>query len=96
MDGKTNPEYDSILFYVHDPICSWCWAFRKAWDEIQQQLVGKIPVAYLAGGLAPDSHELMPVTMQEEIQKYWRNIQQHVPDTAFNFDFWTHNQPGVI
>ena len=85
-------ENKSILFYIHDPMCSWCWAFRKTWLEIQQQLLGKVPVAYLAGGLAPDSDEPMPVSMQLEIQGYWHKVQQHVPETEFNFDFWTNNQ----
>jgi len=84
---------NSILFYIHDPMCSWCWAFRPTWLEIQQQLVGKIAVAYLAGGLAPDSDKVMPQAMQADIQGYWHTIQQRVPNTEFNFDFWDNNTP---
>lgn len=86
-------KYNSILFYIHDPMCSWCWAFRETWEQIQQQLVGKIPIAYLAGGLAADSKEPMPRTLQEEIKQHWKNIQKKVPDTQFNFDFWENNEP---
>jgi putative protein-disulfide isomerase len=74
-------------------MCSWCWAFRNTWLEIQQQLLGKIPVTYLVGGLAPDCNEIMPESMQLEIQGYWHKVQQHVPNTVFNFDFWANNQP---
>jgi putative protein-disulfide isomerase len=91
--NSTSLVKNSILFYIHDPMCSWCWAFRTAWIEIQQQLVGNIPVAYLTGGLAPDSDDIMPQAMQTEIQGYWRKIQRHVPDTDFNFDFWDKSIP---
>ncbi|MCK5810366.1 MAG: DsbA family protein [Cocleimonas sp.] len=92
MESPNHKENKSILFYIHDPMCSWCWGFRKTWLEIQQKLVGKIPVAYLAGGLASDSDEPMSESMQLEIQGYWHKVQQHIPVTAFNFEFWTNNQ----
>jgi putative protein-disulfide isomerase len=93
MDDNVQKEQNNpLLFYIHDPMCSWCWAFRPVWLEIQQKLKGKLPIAYLAGGLAPDSDELMPSSMQQEIQEYWQIIQTHVPTTVFNFDFWSMNQ----
>lgn len=85
-------EHNTILFYIHDPMCSWCWAFRSTWLDIQQQLAGKLPVAYLAGGLAPDSNEPMPEARQLNLQGIWHKIQETVPETVFNFDFWTTNQ----
>ena len=50
----------AILFYVHDPMCSWCWAFAPTWAEIKQNLPEHIKVRYLLGGLASDSNEPMP------------------------------------
>lgn len=78
----------AILFYVHDPMCSWCWAFAPTWAEIKQNLPEHIKVRYLLGGLAPDSNEPMPSAMQAAISGYWRTIMQKVPGTQFNFDFW--------
>lgn len=88
--NQTNP---STLYYVHDPMCSWCWAFVPAWQNIKQNLAGKLPVRYLLGGLAPDSDEPMPKAMQDAISGYWRNIEVRVPGTQFNYDFWTKCQP---
>jgi putative protein-disulfide isomerase len=45
------------------------------------------------GGLAPDSDQPMPQVMQEQLQNTWRRIQQRLPETRFNFAFWTDNQP---
>ena len=82
-----------ILYYVHDPMCSWCWGFRSTWQKIQAELADDIAIKYLLGGLAPDSDKAMPESMQSDIAGYWRKIQQHIPDTKFNFDFWEECQP---
>lgn len=74
-------------------MCSWCWGFRPAWQKIQAELADDISIKYLLGGLAPDSDEIMPESMQSDIAGYWRKIQQHIPDTQFNFDFWEKCQP---
>jgi len=78
----------TVLYYVHDPMCSWCWAFRPVWDEVQRQLPEAVSVTYLLGGLAPDSDAPMPESVRREIQRHWKAIQQHVPGTRFNFNFW--------
>ncbi len=82
-----------ILYYVHDPMCSWCWGFSPTWSKIRSQLPENIEVKYLLGGLAPDSQEPMPQNMQHAIAGYWKKIQQHIPGTEFNFDFWQKCQP---
>lgn len=74
-------------------MCSWCWGFCPAWQKIQAELADDISIKYLLGGLAPDSDEIMPESMQSDIAGYWRKIQQHIPDTQFNFDFWEKCQP---
>ena len=82
-----------ILYYVHDPMCSWCWGFSPTWAEIKANLPKEVEVKYLLGGLAPDSSETMPESMQADIAGYWRRIQQHIPGTQFNFDFWDKCEP---
>lgn len=74
-------------------MCSWCWGFRPTWEKIRANLPEDITVKYLLGGLAPDSDIPMPVNMQKDIAGYWRKIQQHIPGTQFNFDFWEKCQP---
>ncbi|MDO6459084.1 DsbA family protein [Granulosicoccaceae sp. 1_MG-2023] len=83
----------ATLYYVHDPMCSWCWAFRPVWDEVRRQLPDGVEVQYLLGGLAPDSDEPMPAEMQTHLQAVWRHISRVVPGTQFNFDFWRLNTP---
>jgi putative protein-disulfide isomerase len=82
-----------ILYYVHDPMCSWCWAFRPTWQKIRAALPADLTVQYVLGGLAPDTEEPMPLALQRKIRGIWETIQQQVPGTEFNFDFWTQCQP---
>ena len=83
----------ATLYYVHDPMCSWCWAFVPTWKKIQDALKDELEIRYLLGGLAPDSAQLMPPEMQNAISGYWKTIEQRVPGTKFNHDFWTKCKP---
>ncbi len=81
------------LYYVYDPMCSWCWGFEKTWHQVKQSLPKSITIKYVLGGLAPDSKEIMSDEMRQYIQKNWLKIQQTIPGTEFNFDFWKHCSP---
>jgi putative protein-disulfide isomerase len=81
------------LYYVHDPMCSWCWAFRPAMADLLRRLPEGITHSRLLGGLAPDSDLPMPEEMRASLQATWRRIQEKLPETRFNFDFWTRNTP---
>lgn len=81
------------LYYVHDPMCSWCWAFRPVATQIFQALPLGVTLVRLLGGLAPDSDQPMPRQMQTYLQNTWHTIEQRVPGTRFNFDFWSRCQP---
>ena len=86
-----------ILFHAHDPMCSWCWGFAQSWQAlltaIKQKHGDKIEIQYLLGGLAPDSDEPMEDAMQQYLQQTWASIQQRIPGTEFNFDFWKDCEP---
>ncbi len=80
------------LFYVHDPMCSWCWGYRPVLDRVMAQLPDTISCRRLLGGLAPDSDVPMAQDMREGLQQIWQRIHQQL-GTEFNFDFWTQNTP---
>ena len=83
----------AILYYVHDPMCSWCWGFSKAWQKIQDALPSNVSTQLIVGGLAPDSNEPMPAAMQLYLQQSWQRIEQVIPGTEFNHEFWSLNAP---
>jgi len=81
------------LIYIHDPMCSWCWGFRPCLTRLRSLLPAQVGFRSLLGGLAPDSEDPMPAQMQQQLQSTWRLIQQRIPGTRFNFDFWSLCQP---
>jgi putative protein-disulfide isomerase len=74
-------------------MCSWCWGFKPTWNIVTKQLKGKIQIISLLGGLAPDSDEDMPLQVQDYVQSNWRRIEEKIPGTKFNYDFWTKCKP---
>lgn len=80
------------LYYVYDPMCSWCWGFRPTWEKTKKQLEGQIDIHYILGGLAQDTDKPMSVQMQQQIVSHWHKIADYL-GTEFNFDFWSKNTP---
>ena len=80
------------LYYIHDPMCSWCWGYRPIWQKLKAALPENIQVQNLLGGLAPDNDQPMPEDLQQTIASHWRNIQSML-GTEFNFDFWDQCSP---
>ncbi|USD42734.1 DsbA family protein [Vibrio sp. SCSIO 43135] len=80
------------LYYVYDPMCSWCWGYKPTWSKIEQAISKDLDVVYVVGGLAPDSDVPMPLEMQTQIASYWKRIEDYL-GTQFNYDFWEKNTP---
>lgn len=82
-----------VLYYIHDPMCSWCWAMVPVLTELKKKMPKDIEFQKLLGGLAPDTEEPMSEDLREMVQSSWRRILQHVPGTQLNFAFWSDCVP---
>ena len=74
-------------------MCSWCWAFKPIWQKILTSLPQNLIVEYLLGGLAPDNDNPMSPEIQKLVMDNWRRVQDIVPATEFNYEFWRLNIP---
>jgi putative protein-disulfide isomerase len=81
------------LYYIYDPMCSWCYAFKSVLKQLRTDLPIDIDFHTVLGGLAPDSQETMPQEIQKHVQHAWRTIEKKCPDIRFNFDFWHKTTP---
>jgi len=81
------------LYYFHDPMCSWCWGFAPVWQQVRDNLSRDLALEYIVGGLAPDNDEIMPAELQLKLKQTWQRIQDSIPGTTFNFEFWDVCQP---
>ncbi|MCB1876134.1 MAG: DsbA family protein [Chromatiales bacterium] len=82
-----------VLYYIHDPMCSWCYAFAPAWQALCESLPPAIEIRRLLGGLAADDDLPMDAALRQHLMDTWRRIEARVPGTRFNFDFWRNNTP---
>ncbi|HEY9032679.1 MAG TPA: DsbA family protein [Pseudomonadales bacterium] len=83
----------ATLYYLYDPMCSWCWAYRPVLAQIDRALANRpLQRINLLGGLAADSDAPMPPDQQQHIQAIWRQIEQET-GTRFNHRFWRDCQP---
>lgn len=80
------------LYYVYDPMCSWCYAFRDTFAKVKKELPSNITIVNIPGGLAPHSDEPMEQDLRKYIQSIWYQIEEAV-GTKFNHDFWTKCTP---
>jgi putative protein-disulfide isomerase len=62
--------------------------FSPAWQELLSLLPSKRQSHSLPDGLTADSNRVIPLNLQQQTQAIWRDIQQNIPGTHFNFDFW--------
>jgi len=80
------------LYYVADPMCSWCWGFAPVLATIVRALPPGVPLQYVMGGLAPDSDEPMPGAVREYVQSAWDAVEQRT-GARFNREFWVRCAP---
>ncbi len=83
---------DPRLYYVADPMCSWCWGFRPVLTEVVAALPETVPVVYVMGGLAKDSDQPMPEATRAYVQRNWRDVTA-ATGAEFNWDFWHKCKP---
>lgn len=80
------------LYYVLDPMCSWCWGFAENFDRLCAVLPADVQIKLVMGGLAPDSDDPMPEETRLYVQAQWRKVQA-ATGAEFNWDFWTQCAP---
>ncbi len=82
----------TTMFYIMDPMCSWCYAFSSVMKEVTAALPDDVELRYVMGGLAPDSDEPMPEATRQYVQSAWQAISDRT-GIQFNFDFWQKCEP---
>lgn len=81
-----------VIYYVADPMCSWCWGFAPVLEAVRRTLPHGLELRYIMGGLAPDSDEPMPAQTREYVQNAWREVEA-TTGARFNWDYWKKCTP---
>lgn len=67
---------EKTLWYVADPMCSWCWGFSPVIEAIRREYGARLKMELLLGGLRPGTKDAMPFAQREEILHHWRAVQR--------------------
>ncbi|KIO49210.1 DsbA family protein [Nitrosospira sp. NpAV] len=67
---------EKTLWYIADPMCSWCWGFSPVIEAIRREYGAPLKVELLLGGLRPGTKDPMPSTQREEILRHWHAVQR--------------------
>ena len=89
---KEGGSMDRVLYYVADPMCSWCWGFHPVLEKVKEVLPDGISPVYVMGGLARDSDEPMPEEVRAYVQNAWREVKVRT-GASFNLGFWEKCEP---
>jgi len=74
------------LIYVADPMCSWCWGFSPALEEIRRLYQGRVTFQLMLGGLRPGNTERFDESRRAYILRHWHAVHERTGQ-PFNFDF---------
>ncbi|MCR9143538.1 MAG: DsbA family protein [bacterium] len=85
-------EYE--LMYFSDPMCSWCYGFGPAIEELQAEYSERMPLQMILGGLRPDEERPLPQKMAQEISHHWEAVHE-ASGRPFHFAFF-ESHPDFI
>jgi putative protein-disulfide isomerase len=73
------------LWYIADPMCSWCWGFSPVIERIRQEYADRLKFELLLGGLRPGTKIPLPAAQREEILGHWQAVHR-TTGQPFRFD----------
>lgn len=73
------------LWYIADPMCSWCWGFSPVIESIREMYKNQLQIELVVGGLRPGTIEPLHPSKRSEILQHWWNV-QHRSGQPFKFE----------
>lgn len=74
-----------ILWYVADPMCSWCWGFSPSIDTLRDAYRDRLKTALVLGGLRPGTTAPLTPHARDEILHHWHAVHARTGQ-PFRFD----------
>jgi putative protein-disulfide isomerase len=67
---------EKTLWYIADPMCSWCWGFSPVIERIRQEYSDRLRMELLLGGLRAGTKTPLPLQQRAEILHHWHAVQR--------------------
>lgn len=82
LNHKVSAQRDT-LFYIGDPMCSWCYGFTPQLDSIKS-LYPNVPVSLIVGGLRAFGTESFE-SLSAFLHEHWEEVHERT-NQPFQFD----------
>ena len=76
---------ERILWYIADPMCSWCWGFAPIVKAIKLNYSEQLKIKPVMGGLRPGTKLAMVSKQRAEILRHWEAVNRRTGQ-PFSFD----------
>jgi putative protein-disulfide isomerase len=76
---------EKILWYIADPMCSWCWGFAPIVKAIRLNYSERLKIEPVMGGLRPGTKLAMVSEQRAEILSHWKAVNRRT-DQPFSFE----------
>jgi putative protein-disulfide isomerase len=64
------------IFFIGDPMCSWCWGFAPAIRAIAERYGDRAPVRVLVGGLRAGNTKPLDQRAADYIGHHWHEVEK--------------------
>jgi putative protein-disulfide isomerase len=84
-----DPHADTIqpeLYYIADPMCSWCWGFSPVIAALREEFAGRVRMQLVTGGLRIGGSTPMSSELKETVLHHWHEVGE-ATGQPFGFDF---------
>jgi putative protein-disulfide isomerase len=81
------------IFYIADPMCSWCWGFDPVIVEIAREAADRAVLRVVVGGLRPGTTDAMTDRSKSSIRHHWERVQA---ETGQPFTFSFFDRDGFV
>lgn len=71
------------IYYVADPMCSWCYGFTPQLEQLIQKYAQKVDIEILVGGLNVENSKKLDQETRESFKDHWKSINKET-GMAFN------------
>ena len=65
---------ERILWYIADPMCSWCWGFSPVIETVRHACKGRLRTELKMGGLRSGTTQAMVSSRRSEILRHWHAV----------------------
>jgi putative protein-disulfide isomerase len=76
---------ERILWYIADPMCSWCWGFAPIVKAIRLNYSEHLKIEPVMGGLRPGTKLAMASEQRAEILSHWKAVNRRTGQ-PFSFE----------